>query len=379
MQLNHISITNIRNIKELSIECSKGVTVFTGNNGQGKTNILEAIFLLAHARSFRNAQNEHLISFGQEYGSVEGELKRKEHEIPLRVVIQKRERTAFLYGKKCSKLSELAGHVHFVTFDVTDMQTLNTSPAQRRNMLNKIVFNLSPGYLQQLRSYEKTLTQRNVLLNALKSGKGSLDELEAWNSQLVHTGLPVYRARHETVTLINSLFSTIYSSMIDIEENPRICYKISLYGEQGHHDPEHGLSDLKELYAQRLKKITQREIERGHTLLGPHRDDFSIFFQQNDMRFVRSQGEQRTAIIALKLTEIELFKRKYAESPIILFDDIFSELDDTRMKQLMYFFDKDYQIFLSCVRRENMQEITGQTVFYEVNQGLVRRLHEERI
>jgi len=374
MFLSKVTIVNIRNIGELDLTFERGLTVFAGLNGQGKTNILEAIYLLSHARSFRNARNEHLIKFGEEFGYIDAELQRQGHEVPLRVVLQKQGRAAFVYGKRCGRLSDLAGQVHFVTFDVTDLQTVSATPGQRRSMLDKIVFNIFPGYIHTLREYEKILLQRNHLLGIMRAGKGSPAELDIWTRQLVTSGVQVIDLRMKVVEQINAVFPETHKLLTAIAENPRICYKISLYGGNEEQERKHGTEAMQEYFYERLQEHRRSDIERGFTQIGPHRDDFAILLQQRDMRHVSSQGEQRTAVIALKLAEFTLFQQKYGEAPVVLFDDVFSELDPKRAELLLLLLEQGKQILLSCTQVEYVRSRRRDFTLYEVSQGKVNKV-----
>lgn len=374
MFLKRVIINTIRNIQHITLPCQKGLTVFTGSNAQGKTNILESLYLLSHARSFRDAKNEHLIAFGKEFGSIDGLVDVGGHEVLLRVVVQKGTRTAFIDGKKCSRLSELAGYVHFVTFTVTDLQTINSTPSQRRNLLNKIVFNLYPGYIHLLREYERALFQRNHILTLLRRKERRKDDLAIWDQQLVRYGSQVYYYRMRIINSLNMILPQKYSMLTAIEVHPQICYKISLYGGKESYAEKIDKDSIQEAFLRKLHDNYDREIERGYTMIGPHRDDYSICFEKGDMRFVSSQGEQRTAVIALKLAEIELFEHKRQETPIILFDDVLSELDSIRSSFLLKLVDCDKQVFLSCTKQKDLFEFAQNAEIFEVEAGFLRKI-----
>ncbi|MFC1850549.1 DNA replication/repair protein RecF [candidate division CSSED10-310 bacterium] len=231
------------------------------------------------------------------------------------------------------------------------------------------MYNLYPGFLAVLRDYGRVVQQRNSLLNRLREGAGSLPELDSWNQHLIELGTYIFCKRVELVNTVNKYLPEQYSRLSSIEENIKLCYKITLQGiskdEVSLLNPE----EVKELYKKNIAERQNLEITRGHTLFGPHRDDFSILLGDKDLASFGSQGEKRSALIALKLTEIALFELKRNDYPITLLDDIFSELDAQRSKELLLNLDLRKQTFLSTTSLNQLETIVSGATLYEIQKG----------
>lgn len=369
MYLKQVSINNLRNIKEIKLSLPEGLVILTGRNGQGKTNILESIFLLSHARSFREQKNEYLIRNSCSQGSVEGLFHLPGHEAKIRIVLENNNRHAFINGKKCQRLSELAGYVHFVTFSFNDLQILSGTPSERRLFLDKFIFNMRPSYLSILRDYRRILKQRNVVLMRLNQVGGNSSELDVWDEHLINKSVEIYRYRFKVFQLINNLISEKYSVLSKLEEKLQVCYKTNLYNRVENKGFIVSPHEVKLLLKKKINSQRQQEIHRGFTLSGPHRDDFFIEINNRNVHHFSSQGEVRSSIIALKLVEIDLFIKQRGFSPILLFDDVLSELDLERAKDLMNGLMKAKQTLISTTSLDILKSIAKEAMIFEVENG----------
>jgi len=367
--LESVTIQNIRNIAKTSFIFSAGTVVFTGENAQGKTNILEALFLLSHARSFRDARNEHLVKQEEEIGSVQGRLISRDRETDMRIVIQMDTRTAFINGKKCSRLSELAGLAHFVTFVSSDLTVLKGPPGDRRNFFDRFIYNLYPGYLLILKEYKQVLRQRNSLLPLISEARASYDELESWDKQLIDLGSSIVKKRIELIKTINNKITEKYNFLSSLNSRTILKYHLSLKGLSENSFNSLSLKEIADVMKNNLDRNRQKEIDRGHTITGPHRDDFSIFLDDNDIRHFGSQGEIRSMIISLKLIELDLFKEQRRDTPILILDDVFSELDSTRSKKIFTRLERDTQTFISTTSLHDLTISAEKALIFEIRKG----------
>lgn len=373
MYIDWLKISHIRNLEECRLEFPRGLILFYGHNAQGKTNILESLYLLSHARSFRGGRNEHIIRFEEEWGAVEGSILKGDQEDVVRIVLQRSKRYAFINGKRCTRLSELAGYVHFVTFTIDELAILRGVPGQRRQFIDKIVFNLFPSYMGQLREYNRVLKQRNVLLQSIRSGENTTEQLDTWTHYLIEYGAEILHRRLKAIDEINRMLSDQYSRFTGIEEIVKICYIPTSYDKHVLSSELSSRETIKELYEQKIMRLRRQEIERGYTLAGPHRDDFSVLIGGHDCYYYGSQGELRSVLIAIKMVEISLFEEKRRDSPIVLLDDILSELDSRRSQELLSGIDRNKQTFLSLTSLDMMKAFSPDVTLFQVSGGKVQR------
>lgn len=304
MLLTTISLQNFRNYTKANFIFSSGTIVIVGSNTIGKTNILEAIFLLAIGKSFRAEKDLEMIKFGSEIGRVAGQTDRQKLEI----VLTPRKR--FLVNGVFKRQMDFVGNLRAVLFEPTDLELVTDSPSLRRRYLDFVLTQVDREYRRALLSYEKGLRQRNRLLERIRDEGLPLGQLHFWNELLVKNGQVLSHKRREFINFVN------------------------------HQEKEFGnfqiVYDESEISSERLLKYQKEEIASAQTLVGPHRDDWKVEKGENlDLSLFGSRGEQRLAILWLKIAELEFVTEKCGERPLLLLDDIFSELDEEHRKMIL--------------------------------------------
>lgn len=348
MQLEHVEAHNFRNL-EGKIVFSNGLNIFLGENGQGKTNWLEAISVLASTRSFKTAKLSEAIRFGEELAIVRGLVRQSEGITrELQAAIQPNSK-AFSVNSKRISVNEYLGELNAVVFNADELSVVRGMPDSRRRFLDSGIVSLHPPFVQTFSDYTKVLRQKNALLQRAGEGKMSRETLEAslapWNEQLVGLAARIHKGR---VRFVERLSETLEKKLFGKEE-VSIRYVSSLEGKGD-------LSKYEELLAERLSLRLQAEIVAGHTLIGPHRDDLEILFDGHEIRKYGSAGQQRSALLLLLLANISVFYATRGEYPLFLLDDIDSELDYNRIGQLLEYLDGKAQIFVTTSKTSFIDE-----------------------
>jgi len=367
--LKNLLLSNFRNFRRLSLEFCPQLNVLQGENGQGKTNLLEAIYCLGHGISFRTSSDRELIKWGEVTLHLKGEgieLDRSSiYEFSLGQEVPKVRRV----NSQAVNLRDANKWLWMVVFSPDDLELIKGPPSLRRSFLDgKLsLFNLHYPSLQA--SYNRVLSQRNFLLSTRKK---DIDEyLQSWDNQLVNLGTRMVKIRLEGLRKLEFFFKEVYSKVIGRKARVNLTYKCSFLKRPSH---QLELNYLKESFFYELKYIRRKEIEKGLTLIGPHRDDFLVLVDGVDLRSFGSQGEQRISALSLKLAEIDLVKSKRGDYPIILLDDVASELDSRRQRLLMDLIQGSGQVFITTTQPSLYGPIfTRNTFFFEVKEGRVRR------
>ena len=335
MEIKSLRLENFRNYETLSLSFAGAgtPTSIIGQNAQGKTNILEAIYLLALTRSFRTSCQPDLIQWGSDFARVTGRLETMEGEKDLEVFIgnpPQPKRSLKKNGVKTSTY-DFVGNCRIVFFHPEDLNILYLGPDLRRKYLDILNIQLSPRYYRALRSYKRILEQRNSLLRNIRDGIAAVGDLKIWDEQLVAEGAVIMSERQKTVEFINRNVSRVYSRISgNAGDKVEVAYN-SFFDSAGDLSEQNILDG----FAERLKLAQNKDLQALVTSVGPHRDD--IFFELNGRRIAMhaSRGEYRSLLLALKLIELEYFEAASGEKPILLLDDVFSELDAERQKALM--------------------------------------------
>lgn len=304
MFLKKISLTNFRNLTDLKISLFESITVLKGDNAQGKTNFLESIYFLATGKPVKSDADEEVIEFGENVVNVEGEVEGKECVVKITSIIQKANesiRKRFLVNGIPRRLLDYSGNLVVVFFRPEDIDLVTGPPSLRREYIDTTLKQIDWDYRKVLSSYQKIVIQKNRLLKLIREGSAKVDELEFWNGQQLKLGIVLHDKRKAFFGSINS-FEKRFG---DFE------YKYL----------------PSEISKERLDELNNREIQAAASLVGPHRDDFQFFLEGKDLAKYGSRGEQRTAILDLKITELIFFESILGERPVLLLDDIFSELD----------------------------------------------------
>lgn len=301
----------------LHFEPTVDLFVFSGKNGQGKTNILEAMYLCALSKSFRTNKSQEFITFGEPFCHIQTQL---EEDLLLEFIVTEAPLRKALKTNGLKKTAlDFVGQLKAVFFSPDDLAYMAFAPRLRRRYLDVLLSQLYHDYLEALTHYESARSRRNALLRHLKTGQGSLDELRFWDGLLAAYAMPLSLHRKALMAQIQPLLSHYYRLISGVDHSPEI-----------HYLTEMSEIDSEQDYLRHLESYQQDDVTSGKTGFGPQRDDLQFILEGKDMRFFASRGEWRTLVLALKFAEIELLKQRNGSPPILLLDDVFSELDDDR-------------------------------------------------
>lgn len=320
MYIKNIKLNNFRNYTNQEIELNEGINLFYGDNAQGKTNILEAIFISSIGKSFRAKKEKELIKTDEKTAMIEMEFEKSDRNGKIKIEIAEK-KNIFINGIKQNKLSDILGNINIVMFSPDDIEILKSGPSKRRRFLNILISQLRPQYVYSLNMYLKALEQRNNYLRQIKTENKKKELLEIWDEKLAEYAEMVYKYRNEFIEKIKSKINSIHKVITDNKEEIKIKYITDC--------------ELKEKYLQELKKNWNLDIERGYTTKGIHRDDFYVYINGKQVNIYGSQGQNRTVILSLKLSELEIVHEEIGEYPILLLDDFMSELDEKRRQNFL--------------------------------------------
>lgn len=335
MKIKSLKLKNYRNYETLSLNFDDAANIFYGDNAQGKTNILEAIYMTGTTKSHRGAKDREMIRFGCEESHLETIISKNGIDYQIDMHLKKNGSKGIAINKvPIRRASELFGIVNLVFFSPEDLNVIKNGPSERRRFVDMELSQIDKVYMSNLANYNKTLNQRNHLLKEISFGKNDKLEstLDVWDMQLINYGNKIRERRLEFIEDMNKIVSSIHSNLTGNRESIRLIYEI-----QGG-----GLS-----FEQSLKKNRDRDLRLKSTSSGPHRDDICFLTGELDLRKYGSQGQQRTAALSLKLSEIELVKQSIHDTPILLLDDVLSELDKNRQNYLLDNI-HDIQTLITC-------------------------------
>lgn len=362
MRVDSLKLTEFRNYSRLEITPDAGFCVLTGRNGAGKTNVLEAIFLCSFGRSQRTPRDAELISYDSPEGSVilDATTRQGKRNVRMSLYAKKRKRV-ILDGVPLTRSGELMGCLNVVMFSPEDLSLVKDGPAERRRFLNMELSGQSPAYYYKLQQYNNALKQRNTLL---KDGDNlDYDMLESWDEQLAGLGAAITLARTQFVGEIADAACRRHRQMSDGMDELVVSYQPNL--------PPTAPDELAGVMMDRLSSNLERDIFRGTTSVGPHRDDILLTLNGVDARIYGSQGQQRTVALALKLSVIELIRRLRGENPVLLLDDVFSELDAVRQARLIASIE-GCQAFITCTHLEELTRAGADSMqIFNVSNGTI--------
>ncbi len=354
MQCNAVSLLGFRNIEEATVRFCPGVNVLYGDNAQGKTNLLEAIYFAAIGKSFRSLHAKEAIAFGRESASlsVDFEAAGRVQNITMHL-FQSRTRTVEKNHVKIHKMSELVGAFRAVLFCPDQLSLIKGGPAERRQFLDIAISALEPAYLGALQRYAHILKQRNALIRSAENDRAVFNStVEIWSRQLAHEAACIARSRKRYIEKAIPHVAHCFEKMTSERETPSLLY-LGCYKQQ---DADYeDIAATEEMLYERLCTNHEREIGAGTTLYGIHKDDLEVMLNGREARIYASQGQQRSLALALKLAEGELCREDCGEYPVFLFDDVLSELDAARRDYLLHKIAGKQVILTTC------EKITEQT------------------
>lgn len=359
MILRKIKLINFRNYKSFNISFQKNINIIIGDNAQGKTNILESIYTLALTKSYRTTNDSNLIRLDQEKFIITGETKDEKIFKKLSLELYKGNKVAKINDNVINKISDYVGNLYVILSSPDDLQMIKGSPSDRRNFLNIEISQLSSNYIKKYNEFNKILKMRNDYLKLLFTNSlCDYNYLDILTNNLIEREIDIYIERYNFINKINDNITDIYKNITGIKDL-KILYETNV--EFNNYEPEY----MKKILLEKYKKNQQREIAIGMTLYGPHRDDFTFLIDNNDIKIFGSQGQQKLAFIALKFAEIPIFEEKTGTKPIILLDDIFSELDKTKKNKLIQYIDNDYQVIITSNDTKDISKkiLNGASIF----------------
>ena len=368
MILKKIKVVNYRNLVKQEIKFSDKINIFIGDNAQGKTNLLESIYFLALTKSYRT-QDDNLINKDSLSTKVKGEIRDRSVFKTLSVELNNNKKIVRINNNEVHKISDYITNLNVVLVSPEDINILQGTPQERRNFLNIELSQLSKNYIKKYNEFNKILKIRNNYLK-MSYATSNTDRryLDSLTENLVEREVDIYQERNNFIKQVNENISKIYEDIIGIK-NFKVVYETNI-------DFDNFETDyLKEKIIEKYKKSLNKEIENGMTLYGPHRDDLKFLINNDDIKLYGSQGQQKVAIISLKLSEISIFKNTTNTYPIILLDDVFSELDVKTRNKLIKYLPSDTQVIITSndTKGINKNFINSAKIFKVVKGKIVEK------
>jgi DNA replication and repair protein RecF len=407
MRIESLSLTNFRNYARLEMDFPGHTVLLQGDNAQGKTNLLEAIYYLATTRSPHAGAEHELVNWLAEnqdlpHARLVAQVRKGDSSLRIEITLvrtQSSRANSPRYRKHIKvngvnkRALDLIGQVNVVLFLPEDIDLVGGSPSGRRRYLDATLCQIDPRYCRILQKYNRVLTQRNHLLRTLREREGGLNQLLFWDRSLVENGAYLVARRQEAISELDRLAQAIHLELTGQKERLRLRYEpsfdpsrplpsdyqlpleLDLPSEPGIYQPGTDLSQVAEAFRAQLREIRRREFLRGMSLIGPHRDDLRFAVGGIDLTIYGSRGQQRTAALALKLAEVKLISQEVGEQPILLLDDVMSELDDARRGYLMQMIDGAQQAILTTTDLKDYSiEFLTEATLLRVREGRIEEI-----
>lgn len=372
MLLEALRLQNFRNLEQVELEPHPRFNILAGDNGQGKTNLLEAVYLLSAVKSFRPQTNADLIRFGRDQATLEARVDRGGSERVVRLEVTGRGKKIFLNDNPVRQLSDFFGTVNVVMFGPEDIAILKGSPSERRRFIDRAIFNAQPAFATETQHYEDVLGQRNALL---KEDRVDASLMSVYDEQLVQYGARIIERRFEFLRHFRPILQTTFKAIFDASFEADIRYDMKWCDRDG--VTEEDLTsrvDIERVLAEGLADTRRDERNRGYTLIGPHRDDLATSLDGRDVKTFASQGQHRAFVLAMKIAEISHLEQRYHFAPILLLDDVSSELDRERNRFLFDFLRSrmEGQVFITTTHRDYIL-LEEDVRTYTVNGGAIEQ------
>jgi DNA replication and repair protein RecF len=364
MKFTNLNTINFRNYSKASIGFDD-INIFIGNNAQGKTNILEALYLLSTSRSFRTNNNEYLIKSGEKSAKLTSKYIKKEIKHTNSVTINSKKKEYETDDKKISSAINFIGKINCSALCPEDINIIKEDSSQRRRYIDILLSQTNFDYLLNISKYNRILKHKNRLLKDIKIKKAQRKDINTWNEQQRMIGKKISEVRNSATERLNYISRGIYEHLSGGKETFSLGYFDSVSEER--FDPER----YENLFEGKQEKHLEEEIQKGFAVVGPHRDDILINVNHKAVKGFGSEGQQRSAAICLSLTEIEFINETLSEYPVLLVDDIYSELDDQRKASLMELLNKKTQLFLTGTRLSEFKGLENQAKVFRINEGRI--------
>ena len=368
MIIKSIKLTNFRNYVHLNLKFNDKMNIFIGKNAQGKTNILESICVLALTKTYKNGVEPNLITFNKKKALIKGKIRDDKLIKDLEISIEEGKKNYKINNNEIRKLSEYISNLNIIVFTPEDLEIIKGSPSVRRNLINMELSQISHKYLNTYNEYNKILKVRNEYLKLLlTSSVADKKYLDVVTEKLIEKAIIIYKERKKYIDFINLNINSIYKK-ITKEEGLCIIYEPNV--EINDFSSENIYKVLKDKFDREYKK----ELNYGMTLYGPHRDDFIFSLNDKNLKYFGSQGQQKVSILSFKLSEIEIFENYRKTKPILLLDDIFSELDIAKRNKLLEYVNKDIQSIITTTDLKSIKsKYTNDAYIYEIENGIIER------
>ena len=368
MKIEHLKLTNFRNYDRLELDFNQNINLFIGNNGQGKTNILESIYVLSLSKSNRYGLDSDLIKFEESFAKIEGIVKNDTLIKRQEVLITKQKKQLSINGKEIRKTRDYISNFCVISFTPNDLEIIKGSPSVRRNLLNIDISQLYNSYINYLNEYNSIVKIRNEYLKKINlNGNSDYRYLDIINEKLIEKADKIYSYRFSFLEKINNFLPTVYKKITGLD-NLYIKYDNSLGLS------EYSKDEINNKLREKFKRNINQELMQGITLNGPHRDDFLFLLDGMDMKNYASQGQQRMAIIAFKISELYIFKDVLDSYPVLLLDDIFSEIDTKKRNKIIKFLKNDIQTIITTTDVNDInEELLKDATIYMINNNKVTK------
>lgn len=358
MYIKNIKLKNFRNYTNQEIELNKNINIFFGDNAQGKTNIIESIYISSIGKSFRAKKDIEIVNIENKNESaiIEIEYQKEDRDGKIKIEI-KENKNIFINGIKAKKLSEILGNINIVLFSPDDINLFKSGPAKRRKALDIMISQLRPAYIYNLNLYLKTIEQRNNYLRQIKYENQNPSMLDIWDEQLSEYSYKIFEYRNYFINKISEKIEVFHNLITKSgKEDIKIKYISN--------------SKDKKSFLENLKKSREIDLKRGFTATGVHRDDFMIYINNRPVAIFGSQGQQRTSILTLKLCELQIVKDELGENPILLLDDFMSELDSQRRKSFLENISGN-QVIITCTDKIDLENESSK---FFVEKGICKKV-----
>ena len=374
MKLTNLQLQNFRNYESVQLEFTDGVHVFIGENAQGKTNLMESIYTLAMTKSHRTTNDKELIGWNKEFATIKGTVEKTATKTNLELQFSKKGKIAKVNYLEQKRLSSYLGNLNVILFAPENLTLVKGSPQNRRKFVDMELGQMSSLYLYDLVEYNRVLKQRNTYLKQLAIKKKQPDEyLEVLSEMLSELASKIVFHRLDFMKQLEALAIPIHDQLSLGREKFSVSYQATIPLEDGL-TPE----QMKEIYMNQFKKNQTREADQATTLIGPHRDDLIFYLNEVPVQTYGSQGQQRSTVLSLKLAEIELMKLSTGEYPLLLLDDVLSELDDDRQTHLIKAIENKVQTFITTTSLDGIkQQFINEPVVIPIEKGTILKTESE--
>lgn len=368
MYIKDINITNFRNYDKLSLKFDKGINILYGNNGQGKTNLLESLYVLGITKSHRSYIDNNLIKNDKDFFKINGNIYINKIKTNLEILLNKNNKVLKIDKNEVKKISDYISLMNIIIFYPDDLEIIKGSPNERRRFINLELSQLNRDYYILLNDYNKILKMRNDYLK--KSNNFDSNYFDILTNYLIDQSIQIYKLRNKFIERLNERVKEIYKNLTNID-NFNIFYKSSIDFDDFSNET------IKNKLIKEFKNKKEKEIKYKTTLIGPQRDDIEFYISEKNLKNFGSQGQQRMAVLAIKLAEIEIFKKYTDNYPILLLDDVFSELDKKKKNNLLKYINKDIQVIITTTDLTNIsKKLLNKSKLIQIDNGNIKKITE---